>query len=230
VGTEVATPGRLLAAELISGAALLVSLLLAAAACTQEQSRGEELVFPVRGECSIVSRFGEARPGNRRHMGIDIAAGKMTPVVAAAPGAVEWLHSTPGEQCCAVALVHDNGWHTRYLHLNDDTPGTDDGRVVGIVKGLQVGDRVRAGQLIGWVGDSGNATAPHLHFELQQPDGTPVDPYQSLRAAARRDGESLVLAADSAGFRWRLAFTLILVTATLTIRALTRNPLTNRRP
>jgi murein DD-endopeptidase MepM/ murein hydrolase activator NlpD len=197
-----------------------VTVLLTVLGCDQNRSEHDELVFPVRGDYSLVGRFGEARANDRRHQGIDIAAAKMTPVVAVADGKIEWLHDTPGESCCAVALHHDSGWHSRYLHLNDDTPGTDDGRVVGIVKGLQVGDHVRAGQLIGWVGDSGNATAPHLHFELLGPDGAAVDPYRSLQAAARREGERIELLANPAGLRWRMGLTLALVAATLTIRVL----------
>jgi murein DD-endopeptidase MepM/ murein hydrolase activator NlpD len=191
---------------------------LAAPACSQSSAEVDELAFPVRGDFSLVGRFGEARANGRHHNGVDIAAAKMTPVVAVAAGTVEWLHDTPGDKCCAVALHHDNGWHSRYLHLNDDTPGTDDGRVVGIVKGLQVGDQVRAGQLIGWVGDSGNATAPHLHFELHRPDGTAVDPYESLRAAVHREGDSIEPPRSPEGVRWRLALTLVLIAATLTIR------------
>ena len=46
---------------------------------------------------------------------------------------------------------------------------------------------MEAGQIIGWVGDSGNAefTPPHLHFEIRMPNGLPVDPYKSLKAAKR---------------------------------------------
>lgn len=196
------------------------ALALAVPVGSQERIEVGELVFPVRGDFSLVGRFGEPRPKGRRHQGVDIAAAKMTPVVAVASGTIEWLNDTPGESCCAVALLHDTGWHSRYIHLNDDTPGTDDGRVVGIVKGLQVGDQVQAGQLIGWVGDSGNATAPHLHFELLGPDGAAVDPYESLQAAAQREGERIELLPSPAGFRWRLGLTLVLVVATLTIRAL----------
>jgi hypothetical protein len=145
-----------------------------------------KLVFPIAGEYTYVRDFGDPRSGGRTHAGTDIMADKMVPVVAAADGTVRWMHDERGGNCCAVALEHDDGWRSRYIHLNNDTPGTDDGRAVGIAPGIRVGARVKAGQLIGYVGDSGNAeaTASHLHFELRRPDGTPVNPYASLQAAA----------------------------------------------
>ena len=53
---------------------------------------------------------------------------------------------------------------------------------------MTVGSQVRAGQVIAYMGDSGNAegSVPHVHFEIRQPDGTPVNPYQSLVAAQER--------------------------------------------
>jgi hypothetical protein len=102
------------------------------------------------------------------------------PVVAAADGVVDWMSSS----CCAFSLDHGNGWETWYIHLNNDTPGTDDGQGWGIADGIEKGTAVSAGQLIGWVGDSGNAewTAPHLHFEIKR-DGVPINPYPYLLAA-----------------------------------------------
>ena len=84
-----------------------------------------------------------------------------------------------------MAINHDDGWRTWYLHLNNDRPGTDDGKGWGFAPGIKSGVHVEAGQVIGYLGDSGNAetTPAHLHFELQQPDGTEVNPYDHLREA-----------------------------------------------
>jgi murein DD-endopeptidase MepM/ murein hydrolase activator NlpD len=143
------------------------------------------MLFPVAGEHWFSRDFGDPRGPGRAHSGIDILAEKLTPVVAVADGTVRWMHAERGGECCALSIVHDDGWRSRYIHLNNDTPGTDDGRGYGIARGLRLGSRVRAGQVIGFVGDSGNAeaTAPHLHFELLRPDGSAVDAFDSLQAA-----------------------------------------------
>ena len=146
-----------------------------------------QLTFPVGGEDIYFADddllgFGACRDGcARRHEGVDILAPKMAPVYAAADATVGWL----GSNCCSVFLQHDDGWQTWYIHLNNDTEGTDDGLGWGIAEGVVAGARVTAGQLIGWVGDSGNAedSTPHLHFELHAPDGTRVDPYPALLLA-----------------------------------------------
>jgi murein DD-endopeptidase MepM/ murein hydrolase activator NlpD len=143
------------------------------------------LVFPVVGENHFSRDFGDPRTDGRPHEGIDILAEKLTPVVAVADGKVGWMFDERGGDCCSLSIVHDDGWRSRYIHLNNDTPGTDDGKGFGLARGIRVGARVRAGQVIGFVGDSGNAeaTAAHLHFELRRPDGTAVDAFTSLEAA-----------------------------------------------
>jgi hypothetical protein len=123
---------------------------------------------------------------------VDVLADKGTAVVAVADGTVAWIHDGRRGRCCDVAIRHRDGWRSRYFHLNNDTPGSDDGRAVGIAPGIRPDAPVVAGQLVGWVGDSGNAeeTVPHLHFELRRPNGTPIDPLPSLRAA-QHTGRSL---------------------------------------
>jgi murein DD-endopeptidase MepM/ murein hydrolase activator NlpD len=146
------------------------------------------LRFPLPDPPAFDDSFGDPRPGGRRHEGVDIIAAKRTPVHAAAAGTVRWLHDEAGGRCCALALLHPNGWRTRYLHLDNDTPGTDDGLAVGLAPGLAPGAFVEAGELIGWVGDSGNAeeVGAHLHFELRDPQGVAVNATELLRAAVER--------------------------------------------
>jgi Ca2+-binding RTX toxin-like protein len=150
------------------------------------------LVFPVGGNDFYYADdqylgFWACRDGcARTHHAIDILADKMTEVYAVADGTVAWI----GPTCCSVFLTHDDGWETWYIHLNNDTEGTDDGLGWGIAPGIEIGTHVERGQLIGWVGDSGNAedTVPHLHFELYDPADIVVNPYRSLREADEARG------------------------------------------
>jgi hypothetical protein len=153
------------------------------------------MVFPVVGAVSYTDTFLACRSGcERKHMGQDLMAAKMTPVVAAFNGVI---HSIKRETTVGggnyVTLKGDNGWSANYIHINNDTPGTDDGKgtaAYAFAPGLRVGLRVIQGQLLGWVGDSGNAesTGPHLHFELRKGDpwtGVVHNAYWSLNAAPR---------------------------------------------
>jgi len=146
------------------------------------------LVFPVQGDHWYQDWFWAYRASGLHHSQ-DVMAAKMTPVVAAATGTVTHVNwsTNPNdlnpERCCTIVIRHDDGWQSWYIHLNNDTPGTDDGAAWGIAPGIVPGTRVNAGDVIGWVGDSGNAenTAPHLHFELYDPDGVIVNPFDALR-------------------------------------------------
>lgn len=154
------------------------------------------IVFPLPGDYTFADTYNSPRGGGRIHEAIDIMAPKMTPVLAAADGTVDWLSSGTYTDCngntapsYTLRLLHDDGYQSWYIHLNNDTPGTDDGKGVGYAPGIAPGVKVKAGQLIGWVGDSGNAecVGSHLHFQLHYPDGTRFNPYESLLAARHID-------------------------------------------
>ncbi len=147
------------------------------------------LVFPQDGETRFDNTWGASRPGGRRHQGTDLMADKMTPVLAAVDGVVVFVGDSPraGRN---VRIEHANGWETWYLHLNNDNLGTDDGKAdwsLSFAEGIEEGVEVRAGQVIGYVGDSGNAEASgsHTHFELHSPGGR-VNPYPFLEPAYAR--------------------------------------------
>jgi Ca2+-binding RTX toxin-like protein len=153
------------------------------------------MIFPVADGAAYTyywDTFWAPRSGGVHHAQ-DIMAPKMTPVVAPVDGTVHWVNwsSNPNdlnpERCCNLTIDHDDGWESWYIHLNNDTPGTDDGKAWGIAPGILPGTPVKAGQLIGWVGDSGNAenTGPHLHFELLDPEGVRVNPIRALDDAPR---------------------------------------------
>ena len=146
-----------------------------------------QIRFPQETQVTTFSStFGARRSGGRRHHGVDLMAPKMTKVYAAADGYVSRIEtsSLAGRY---VEITHVAGWTTKYVHLNNDNPGTDDGDAdwaLTLAPGIEIGAWVEAGQLIAWVGDSGNAewTGSHTHFELAS-DGQPIDPYPFLKLA-----------------------------------------------
>jgi murein DD-endopeptidase MepM/ murein hydrolase activator NlpD len=156
------------------------------AVSSQEACQPFEYVmsWPLAGPADYISPFGAPRDGGARlHKGSDLAAPRMTPVVAVADATVMRVQQEVGTtDCCWVALRHHDGWQSYYIHLNNDLYGTDDGQGIGVRPDLAVGSEVAAGEVIGWLGDSGNAeeTVVHLHFELRTPQGVAVDAWPSL--------------------------------------------------
>lgn len=154
----------------------------------------EAMVFPQPElHTTFENDFGYARPDGRVHMGNDLIGERGDPVVAILGGIITTMRNGP-RSGYYVVIAHDNGWSSWYMHLNNDR-NRDDGRggpATAYAPGLAVGQRVEAGQLIGFVGDSGNAegTAPHTHFELHI-DGRTVDPYPYLVDAWHRHLASL---------------------------------------
>lgn len=126
------------------------------------------------------------RSGGRRHKGTDLMAPKHSEVYAAADGVVLRV-VTSRNAGRYVAIAHAGGWETYYMHLNNDIPGTNNGKApwfITVADGIYEGAEVKAGQLLGWVGDSGNAEggSSHTHFEIHR-NGRAVNPYPYLTAA-----------------------------------------------
>ena len=150
-----------------------------------------EVKFPQEADkMEFVNSWGDVRSGGRRHKGSDLMAIKMIEVYAIADGVVGTMRSSAlaGRY---LAIEHSDGWDSYYIHLNNDNPGTDDGRAdwsLTVAPGIEVGAETKAGQLIGWVGDSGNAewSGSHTHVELLH-DGVNVNPYHILKMAYDRD-------------------------------------------
>ena len=172
------------------GIFILVSLLNQSQLNAKHSKFLETIVFPVK---NIMSHFyddwGEIRGnGERVHEGIDIRARKGSPIVAIADGRVNTVSFTQSSGYY-IAIDHQNGWLSLYVHLNDDINENDNlgGRQTAFADGIYLGAEVIAGQTIGYVGDSGNAegTVPHVHFEVRYM-GKSYDIYDYIKVSWER--------------------------------------------
>jgi peptidoglycan LD-endopeptidase LytH len=126
--------------------------------------------MPVKGvtQKQIKDNFGEHRNGGRTHKGIDIFAPSGRELLAVTSGYVERTSSKLGGT--SIYLRGDNGLTYYYAHLSKYHSKANSG------------DRVQGGQVVGYVGNTGNAryTPAHLHFEIRR-QGIPFNPYYTLR-------------------------------------------------
>jgi hypothetical protein len=120
-----------------------------------------ELAWPVDGP--VGDPFGPR--GNRFHAGIDLLAATGAPVSAAAGGRVTWAGRLGGGWGNLVVVAHADGVRTMYAHLSTIA--------------VRVGQRVGTGDRLGAVGATGDASGPHLHFEVRL-RGAAVDPRPAL--------------------------------------------------
>ena len=159
---------------------------------TTTPSEAHSIVFPVIGAVHYTDTFGAPRDGGRTHEGEDLLGQKMQQLVAADSGTVRHLVWPEASYGYYLQVVADDGYVYSYVHINNDTPGTDDGKATRddiYAAGIDNGVHVERGQLLAYLGDSGNAetTQPHLHFEMREPDGTLMNPMASLDAAQHLD-------------------------------------------
>ena len=141
--------------------------------CLPEVGFGRDLpgvvldAAPVRGACRFANSWQATRGGGRLHAGVDLISPAGTPVVAAANGTLTRQTTEGSRSGNAWWLTTSSGTYFFYAHL------------AGFSNGLSVGSRVQAGDVIGFVGSTGNAVSPHLHFEIHPSGGGPVNPYSA---------------------------------------------------
>ena len=126
-----------------------------------------ELIVPCQGKLTSCYGYRPNVGASNYHYGIDIAWREGTPIVAA-DGGIITVVKTIDSFGLYICIDHGDGIVTLYSHLDSTT--------------VKVGDRVARGQIVGYMGESGNATAPCLHFEVRV-DGKRVDPLKYIDRA-----------------------------------------------
>jgi murein DD-endopeptidase MepM/ murein hydrolase activator NlpD len=174
VGDQLLRYGRVVAAEYRGKAGTFRAFLFTPkgephARHFDEEGRAIERTFlktPLK-YARVSSRFNPRRMHpvlhvRRGHFGVDYAAPTGTPIWAAAPGKIVFRGRRGGAGNCVI-LAHEGGTQTTYMHMSR------------FQKGHALGQRVRAKEVIGYVGMTGLATGPHLHFSVKV-KGRHVDP------------------------------------------------------
>ena len=121
-------------------------------------------ICPVAGPSAFGDTFGAPRPGGRKHLGVDMMSPYGTPLVAVVSGFANFKTNNLGGN--AISLAGDDGNGYYYAHLSSWEGSSRN---------------VAAGEVIGYVGHTGDTTANHLHFEIHPGGGPAVDPYPTVR-------------------------------------------------
>jgi murein DD-endopeptidase MepM/ murein hydrolase activator NlpD len=129
-------------------------------------------VFPVQGPCSFVDTWHDPRGADRLHIGVDIIAPKGNLVYAVADGTITRTYHVGRDKLSGngVRLTMADGTYFFYGHFDTIAPG------------IEVGVQVKAGQVIGTIGATGNTSTPHLHLEIHPGGGDAINPYPIMKA------------------------------------------------
>ena len=157
-------------------AMLIITGLLLLAPLAQAGPAAPFALFPVVGGAHFTDDWGEPRPGGNRHEGTDLMAPCGTPTVAVVSGTVSLDYGA--RSGWMLTLRGSSTWY-RYIHMN----GTHGARSA-FAKGLRDGSRVKAGQVVAYVGNTGDAAggACHVHFELHRGNAV-MSPFRWLQQA-----------------------------------------------
>jgi peptidoglycan hydrolase-like protein with peptidoglycan-binding domain len=128
---------------------------------------------PVKGRCYFGDTWLAPRGGGRQHLGTDIGGAEGTPLIAVVSGRISQIYyDQPGSLSGnGLKIALPDGTYFFYAHL------------AGFADGIALGATVTAGQVIGYLGRTGNAGVPHLHFEVHPGGGSAINPYPIIKAA-----------------------------------------------
>lgn len=128
-------------------------------------------VFPVQGPCSFSNTWHAPR-GDRKHLGVDIIANEGNLIYAVADGTITRVYNAATSKLAGngVRLTTADGTYFFYGHFQR------------VADGITVGTQVKAGQVIGYNGKTGNTSTPHLHFEIHPQGGPAIDPTSAVAA------------------------------------------------
>ncbi|MEL6893343.1 MAG: peptidoglycan-binding protein [Actinomycetota bacterium] len=128
--------------------------------------------FPVQGLCFFGDTWHAPRGGGRLHVGTDLIADEGKLLYAVVDGEISKLYwDQPGRLSGnGLRLRQPDGTYFTYLHM------------LGFAPGIELGTKVKAGDVIGWVGNTGSSATAHLHFEIHPGGGAAINPYPYLKA------------------------------------------------
>lgn len=128
--------------------------------------------FPVQGLCFFGDTWHAPRGGGRLHVGVDIIANEGNLLYAVVDGEISKQYwDQPGALSGnGLRIAQPNGTYFTYLHMS------------GFAPGIKVGTQVKAGDVIGFVGNTGSSATAHLHFEIHPNGGNAINPYPYIKA------------------------------------------------
>jgi peptidoglycan hydrolase-like protein with peptidoglycan-binding domain len=129
-------------------------------------------VFPVQGVCSYENTWHAPRGTDRQHLGVDILAKEGNLLYAVADGTINKLYTVGTDKLAGngVRLTTADGTYFFYGHMQK------------IADGITIGTKVKAGQVLGYVGKTGATNTPHLHIEVHPLGGAAIDPTPVMAA------------------------------------------------
>ena len=128
--------------------------------------------FPMQGPCGYTDTWHATRGGGRVHLGVDIIAAGGQELYAVADGTITKIYvDQPGSLSGnGVRLTMADGTYFFYAHM------------VSVADGLKVGSKVKAGDVVGYNGKTGNTNTNHLHLEIHPQGGSAINPYPLIKA------------------------------------------------